>query len=1147
MIIAGGAAVRPSMCYFGMARNFRRRTAVDIAAWLRELGLERFEPVFRDNEIDWEVLPELTDADLEKLGLPLGPRKKLLKAIAGLSGKPTAVSTEVAPCPRPVAPEAERRQLTVLFCDLVGSTELSARLDPEDMSAVIRAYQSAVAGEITHFEGHVAKFMGDGVLAYFGYPKAHEDDAERAVRAGLALVGAVGGLVTPTSAPLAARIGIATGLVVVGELIGEGAAQEEAVVGETPNLAARLQAAASPGSVVISQATRRLVGGLFELDDLGPQRVKGFTEPLSAWRVLGEGPEEGRFEAMRGARLTPLVGRDEELHLLLARWRRAKRGEGQVVLLSGEPGIGKSRIVRALRERLEGESHTPLSHYCSPYHVNSALYPVIGLLERAAGFERNEAPEARLAKVEALLARGTERLDEAVPLISHLLGIEPGERYPALNLTPQRQKQRTLELLIDQVEGLAGRQPVLAVYEDAHWADPTTLELLGLMIERVRALPALVLLTFRPEFGPPWTGHAHVTQLSLSRLTRGHGSAMVERLVGGKELPGAVLEQVLARTDGVPLFVEELTKTVLESGLLRDVGDHFELAGPLAPLAIPASLQDSLMARLDRLAPVKEVAQIGAVIGREFSYELLAAVADRAEEELCAALDRLVSSELIFRRGTPPEAIYSFKHALVQDAAYQSLLKSRRQQLHARIARVLEERFPETTDTQPELIARHYTESLLSDRAATWWLRAGKLAASRSAHVEAIAHLRKSLDLLRTLPETPERARYQLTALLALGVSLQDVKGPGSDEVEEVYSRARRLCHEGSVFEEFAVVWGLWRVQNTRWDFNAAWRLADDLLDLAKGQEDPGFRLQAYHASWSTAQYTDDPEATLKFVRAGLKLYDARQRHTPLYLLSGHDPGVCGHGSSAEVTWLLGYPEQAVVIINDCLRLARELRHQSSLAHGLRSAIEFYLLCIDPDRLCALAEELSTLASEQGFMGHLATATFGRGWALVLQGHGEEGSVQMSDGAAMRHAAGFWYREAFYQALLHEAHRRAGSREGMEALSGEVSDANENDESGFADTVQIETARLRGELMLFLDPAQQTVAQDYFERAVDAARRRRAKSLELRATSSLARLWARRGDRRKGKELLAPVYSWFTEGFDTADLTEAKALLDELQ
>jgi len=581
---------------------------MNIGTWLRELGLERYEQAFLNNDIAPAVLPELTDQDLKDLGVSLGHRRLLLKAIKDLGdgqSEPGSAPITEQPPARPEArprPEAERRQLTVMFCDLVGSTALSARLDPEDLSTLIRTYQNTVAGEITRFEGHVAKYMGDGVLAYFGWPIAHEDEAERAVRAGLAITEAVGCLSNAGGEPLAARVGIATGLVMVGELIGEGAAQEQSVVGETPNLAARLQALAQPGQVVVAASTRRLVGGLFELADLGPQRLKGFAEPLAAWRVVAVGAAENRFEAMHAAGLTPLVGRQHELGILLERWARAKDGDGQVVLLAGEAGIGKSRLARTLRERLANQGYMPLSHYCSPYHTNSALYPVIGLLERAAGFEREDQPPVRLAKLEALLALGSEYLGEVVPPMAALLEVPIGENYPPLNLTPERQKQRTLEVLVDQVAGLAAKQPVLAIYEDVHWIDPTTLEALGLLIERVQQLPVLVLITYRPEFTPPWSGHAHVVQLSLARLTRGHGAALIERISGGKPLPAAVLDQILAKTDGVPLFVEELTKTVLESGLLADAGDRYELSAPLPPLAIPATLHDSLMARLDRLA-----------------------------------------------------------------------------------------------------------------------------------------------------------------------------------------------------------------------------------------------------------------------------------------------------------------------------------------------------------------------------------------------------------------------------------------------------------------------------------------------------------------------------------------------------------------
>jgi class 3 adenylate cyclase len=679
---------------------------LEVSRWLAEQGLGHYAHAFAENGIASDVLRELTDADLKELGFNLGDRKRLLKAIAALDPKAkqdqveTAQPTATAAVPR----EAERRQLTVLFCDLVGSTALSGHLDAETMREVITRYQNTVAGEITRFEGHVAKFMGDGVLAYFGWPRAHEDDAERAVRSGLALVQAVGGL-EAAGRPLAARIGIATGLVVVGDLVGDGAAQEEAVVGETPNLAARLQALAQPGAVVISQATRRLVGGLFELTDLGAQRLKGFAEPLAAWQVEGEGRAEGRFEALHGEWLTRLVGREHELGILLERWSWAKDGDGQVALLSGEPGIGKSRLTRSLIERLADESHTRLRYYCSPYHTNSALYPVTEQLERAAGLRVEDAAETRLDKLEAVLAEATENPAEVTPLIAALLSIPAGPRYPPVNLAPEAQKLRTFETLLGQVIGLAGRWPLLMVLEDAHWVDPTTSELFGLIIDRIQRLPVLLLITFRPEFTPPWTGYAHVTSLTLSRLGQRQGAEMVERLTGGKPLPARVLIQL--KTDGVPLFVEELTKTVLESGLLADAGDHYELSSPLPPLAIPATLHDSLMARLDRLVPVKEVPQIGAVIGREFSHELLAAVAHRPESELNAALDKLVAAELVFRRGTAPEATYSFKHALVQDAAYQSLLKSKRQQLHARIAQALEERPTDTGEVEPEVLARH--------------------------------------------------------------------------------------------------------------------------------------------------------------------------------------------------------------------------------------------------------------------------------------------------------------------------------------------------------------------------------------------------------------------------------------------------------
>jgi class 3 adenylate cyclase len=654
---------------------------MDVPAWLRNLGLERYEQAFRDNEIDGEVLPKLSADDLTSLGVTLvGHRRKLLDAIAALraGGMPTDDAALAES-------EAARRQLTIMFTDLVGSTALSTRLDPEDMRDMIRAYQDTVAGGVSRFGGIVAKFMGDGVLAYFGFPRAHEDAAERAVRAGLAIVDAVGRLRLPDGAPLCARIGIATGLVVVGDLVGSGSAQERAVIGETPNLAGRLQTLANPGAVVVAPTTRRLVGGMFKYADLGDREINGFAEPIRIWQVLGPSEAEGRFEAAHTGSLTPMVGREQEIALLLDRWRQVREGKGHVVLLCGEPGIGKSRVIQALSEHLHDEPHTRLRYFCSPHYSDTALHPVIEQLERAAALARDDPPARKLDKLAAFLEASVETIGDAVPLIAALLSIESDDRYPLAAMSPQRRRERIFGTLVDHLVSLAARRPVLIVWEDVHWSDPTSLELLERIIDRAQSHRVLVVITFRPEFIARWTGPEHVTALTLTRLERRLAGTIIEGLTGGKALPHALLDQILAKTDGVPLFVEELTKTVLETGLIEDKGDRYALSGPLPALAIPDTLQDSLMARLDRHPSVKEVAQISAAIGREFSYELLAAVASMNEDELRAALAQLCRAELVFAQGEPPEEVYKFKHALVRDAAYATLLRGRRRQFHAQI------------------------------------------------------------------------------------------------------------------------------------------------------------------------------------------------------------------------------------------------------------------------------------------------------------------------------------------------------------------------------------------------------------------------------------------------------------------------------
>jgi class 3 adenylate cyclase/predicted ATPase len=1116
---------------------------LDIGDWLRQLGLERYEQAFRDNDIVPPVLPALTDADLKELGLTLGHRRLLLKAIQELERTASAADARPAePTRAPASATAERRQLTLLFCDLVGSTQLSARLDPEDVGAVIRSYQERCGEVVSRWDGHVAKYMGDGVLAYFGWPRAHEDDAERAVRAGLDLAKEVGQLTATDGAPLGARIGIATGLVMVGDLVGEGAAQEQRVVGETPNLAARLQALAEPGAVVIAEGTRRLLGGLFELVDLGAHELKGFGEPVRAWQVVGAGVVESRFEALHGRHLTPLVGREEELHLLLSRWRRAVDGEGQVVLLSGEAGIGKSRIVQALRERLAGQPYTPLSHYCSPHHTASALYPIIGLLERAAGFTREDSTDVRLDKLAALLAQGTERLADAVPLVADVLGIAPGERYPSPNLSPQRKAQRTLEVLVEQVEGLASRQPVLALYEDVHWIDPTSLAALGLLIERVQRLPVLVLITFRPEFIPPWSGHAHVTQLSLARLTRRHGAAIVTRLAAGKALPEEVLDRIVARTDGIPLFVEELTKTVLESGLLQDAGDHYELAGPL-PLAIPSTLQDSLMARLDRLAPVKEIAQTAAAIGREFDHQLLAAVSPFPEKRLNDALDQLVASELVFRRGAPPEAIYTFKHALVQEAAYNSLLRTRRQQLHARIAQALEDKFSDLAANRPEVLARHSTDAGLTEKAVGYWHKAGQLAAERFAHKEAIAHHTTGLELLKSLPETLEHTRQEIRFLNALGVSLVTTKGP-IPEAATAYQRARQLAERiGDTRQAYAAVWGLWYFNHVRMRFKTARDLSYELLELAKREQDNELLLQAHHAAWPVLLFGGEFLLCRAHTEQGLALYDPHEHRSHALRYAGHDPGVCCRYHSAVALWLLGCPDQAIAMAHDAVRLATELAQPISLAIAL-GYLSFLHQFRGEARLAQeQAEATIARAAEQVYFQYNATGIIIRGWGVAVEGDLEAGTAALQDGLRDLRAAGADVRRSYFLALLADVYARSGRTEAARSAIAEAfAFAEESGERWW----EAELYRLKGELLLAQATANCAEAEACFHRALEIGRRQSAKAFELRAATSLARLWAGRGERAQAHDLLAPLYGWFTEGFDTADLKDAKALLDEL-
>jgi class 3 adenylate cyclase/predicted ATPase len=1104
--------------------------SIEITDWLRGLGLEQYTTAFRDNDIDAAVLPRLTAEDLRELGVTsVGHRRRLLDAIAALGTPAPAADLSGPPAETTVTftpkGDAERRQLTVMFCDLVDSTALAARLDPEDLREVIAAYHSAVADVVRGFDGFVAKYMGDGVLVYFGYPRAHEDDAERAVRAGLSVIGAVGRLEV-RSEKLQARIGIATGLVVVGDLIGEGSAQEQSVVGETPNLAARLQALAEPGAVVIAGGTHRLVGDLFEYRDLGAVEVKGLTALVPAWRVLGPSAVASRFEALRGSALCPLVGRDEEIDLLLRRWARAKAGNGQVVLIAGEAGLGKSRLTAELEERLHPEPHLCLRYFCSPYHQDSALFPFTDQFGQTAGFTREDPPAARLEKLEALLARA-EPPEGDVALLADLMSLPALERHPLPKLSPQRKKELTLEALIRRLEGLARRQPVVVVFEDAHWIDPTSRELLDLTIDRIGNLPVLLIVTFRPEFQPPWIGRPRVTVMALNRLDQRDRTTLVEQIAGGRTLPDEVVGQIAERTDGVPLFVEELTKTVLESGA--------------DTLGIPATLYDSLMARLDRLGPVRRVAQIGAAIGREFSYELLHAVTRLPEDELQTVLAQLVASELVLQRGVPPNAVYAFKHALVQDTAHGSLLRNARQQLHAKIAEALETHSPELMESQPEIFALHYAEAGLIEKSAAYWGKAGRRSAARSAIAEAAAQFQKGLDQLALLPATTERLRQELEICSSLAAVLQAVRGSAAPEAGNTYARARELWEQlGSPSEFLRIPYGQSVFHMNRGELDQALRLDEDLLRLSRQRNDSGGLVLGHLSSGRTLFFAGKFVPSRSHLEEVLPLYDPLS-HGALVHQAGLEPRVVSNAVLGNVLFCLGYPDRALAHSSAAIAEARRLAHSPSLGVSLAIGARVLSLVGDNALLSDWVDQLVALTIAQGFAHWGAQGTIYRGWVKVKHGDGATGMALLRSGSTAYRTTGAQGNMPYHIALLAAASEIAGQvEEGLSLLDNALAIVETTGERW----LEAELYRHKGQLQERQRHAGS--AEELYRKALSIAVEQEAKLWELRAAESLARLCRDQGRRVEARDLLAPVYDWFTEGFDTADLREAKALLNDL-
>jgi predicted ATPase/class 3 adenylate cyclase/DNA-binding winged helix-turn-helix (wHTH) protein len=1034
---------------------------------------------------------------------------------------------------------AERRHLTVLACDLPGLEELPEQVDPEDHTKVVGAYRERWAAAVTACGGHIESCTREGMLAFFGYPQAHENAAERSVCAGLAIVQAAGGPHSGPGAALRARAGIATGLVV-----NEPAGPElpgQITVGQPLNLATRLLAAAEPGTLVIADSTRLLVGGLFAFEDLGIQPLTGFTAPIRAWRVTGNGVAESRFQALRGMSLSPLIGRGQELSLLLDRWEQAKEGEGQVVLLSGEPGIGKSRLVQAVRDRLAGTLHFYLGCYCSPDRLDSPLRPMIAHLERAAKFAGDDDSGQKLTKLEVLLAKGGEENPRLGPLIASLLSIPNDGRYPPLDLSPQFLREQTLAALLDQLAGLAARRPVLLVCEDIHWADPTSMELLRLAIDRSQSLRVLLLVTFRSEFVQHWPGHTHVTGLTLNRLSRRRCGQLVAELTGRKSLPSVIQDQIAARAEGVPLFVEELTKEVLESGILREEDGHYALEGPLASPTVPATLQDSLMARLDRLTSARELAQTAAVIGRQFSHELLAAVIP-GKEELTEAVRQLIEAELVFRRGVAPYVTYIFKHTLVRDAAYACLLTGKRRQLHARIALALEKHFVQVVETDPDILAHHWTEAGVAENAAAYRLKAGERALAQSAMIEAIAQLTAGRDLLQSVTDGEGRRRVELDLQVALGTAMAAAKGMAAEETARAYERARELCAQlGDEQHLIPVLLGLWSSHNAREEMGAARVVAARLLQLGEQKGTAVANILGLRALGTTLFELGEFTAARVHLERLLEIRSPAGQLLSVQL--PYDPCVSGRAWLSLTLSALGYPEQALAQADKALADAEQLQHHTTLALvlTLRCSLGQYLR--DQREVGRHAKALLTLAVERKFAYWAGLATYFQGWVQAGAGDIPAGIGEMRRGLAMCQATGAHAYVPYNLALLADMCRQANDIPLSRTLLDTAMHQLGQTDARYSEAV---VHCIDGEVRLAMSPPDRSGAEASFRRAIEIAHLQNAKATELHAALCLARLWVDSGERRRAYDLLAPIYGWFTEGFNTYPLNEAKILIDTL-
>jgi class 3 adenylate cyclase/predicted ATPase len=1118
------------------------RTNSKLAEWLGKYGLDQYAQTFAENHIEYSVLPDLTENDLESLGISLGHRKKLLKAIEALtlaqspSGEQSAASSAGAKLFSSLESRgSEVRHITVMFCDLAESAELSGKLDLEDLRTLIIAQRRVCDAAISRYEGRVTSYAGDGVMAVFGWPRAHEDDAVRAVHAALTILSEVantGGAVTITS-----RVGICSGRVVVGKTP-EGRIE---AVGETSNIAARLQTLAAPRTLLISDSTQRLVSAAFDLQDLGFRELKGVAEPLRVYRVLSVKPGTTRFESGHASSLTPLVGRSTELNLLLDRWQKIKESDGQVVLLSGTPGVGKSRLIHELKSNIQNGPYFLLNYQCSPYHSQSAFFPIIEQIELAAQFTAADPGAEKFSKVQAYFSDLTDVQGETASLIARLLSISIDDQNGLSTLTPQQIKNKTIDKLLKVILSLSAKRPTLCIFEDVHWIDPSTLEFLELAISRIDRARILLVVSHRPEFRHTWSTQANLTVHSLTRLSRSEVTRMIKEILTDGSLSQQILDQIIEKADGVPLFIEELTTSVISAPKQNRQHQNGSVEPTLLEASrVPETLHDALMERLDRVAESRKLAQIAAVIGREFSYDLLSAASRTDETELRSALSQLEEADVIYRTGPSPYVRFAFKHVLLRDAVYNSLLRGKRREIHADIAAVLDTHFREAVENRPEILAYHYSQAGNNELAIRSWRESGRRALANSANIEAIGHFRNALQLLKALPDTPQRNKEEIEIQLALGIPLIAVQGYPAAETREAFARARTLCLKfESPPEYFQALFGLWGNAWMGGKNDEALAMADEFLSRSRETSDDILLRVAHRVMGSTLLTVGEFQTSRRHFEESIALSKSGGKQS-VYIRYLVEPQVASLLLLSWDLWFLGYPDQSLARVSEALALAQDLAQPYSIAFAHYMTSVVHLLRGDPAHALESAERSLEMSREQRFSLYTLLSTISRGRALCELGQIQAGMTEMQKGIVEGRRMGVGFMLPMMHSWLADAHAQCGDHETaasiVERTLHEISDATGR-------PWEAELHRQRAEIVLALNPSKIAEAERYIEDAIEVARRQNSKSMELRAATSLAKLWQQQGRIGEARDLIEPIYRWFDEGAGTSDLRRARDLL----